>query len=64
MATADSASYRCAYCGETNDTVIDPSAGSRQAYVEDCAVCCRPNALRILIDPEDASVHVESEQES
>ncbi len=64
MTTADSASYHCAYCGETNETMVDPSGGSRQVYVEDCAVCCRPNVLRILINPEDASVAIEAEQES
>jgi hypothetical protein len=44
--------------------MVDLSGGSRQVYVEDCAVCCRPNVLRILINPEDASVAIEAEQES
>jgi hypothetical protein len=64
MTEANSGSYQCAYCGETNETVIDPTGGSRQVYVEDCAVCCRPNVLRILIDPENDSVSIESEPES
>lgn len=59
-----SGSYQCAYCGETNETVVDPTGGSRQMYAEDCVVCCRPNVLRIVIDPENASVIIESEQES
>lgn len=64
MTEAESGSYQCAYCGESNETVVDPTGGSRQVYVEDCAVCCRPNVLRILIDPENATVTIESEPES
>ncbi len=64
MIEANSGSYQCAYCGESNETPIDPTGGSRQVYVEDCSVCCRPNVLRILIDSEDASVTIEAERES
>lgn len=32
----------CPYCGEEVDIVLDPGSGSRQEYIEDCAVCCRP----------------------
>ena len=32
----------CPYCGETVDLFVDEGGGSRQAYVEDCPVCCRP----------------------
>jgi len=39
--------YTCAGCGEWNETTVDESAGSRQRYVEDCQVCCRPNLLRV-----------------
>lgn len=54
------AGYTCAYCGEPNDTTVDPSGGARQLYVEDCAVCCRPNTLRIRADPEEATAYVEA----
>jgi len=64
MTEANSGSYQCAYCGELNETVVDPTGGPRQMYVEDCAVCCRPNVLHILIDPENPSVSIESEPES
>jgi hypothetical protein len=30
--------------------MVDTSAGSRQSYVEDCQVCCKPNVLRICWD--------------
>ncbi len=54
--------YNCAYCGEENETFVDPSAGFRQAYVEDCAVCCRPNLLRITIE-EDGTIMISAEFE-
>jgi hypothetical protein len=41
----------CPYCGEGFTIVIDLSAGSQQ-YIEDCAVCCRPVLLDIVIDAE------------
>jgi hypothetical protein len=44
------AGFQCAGCGEWNETVVDDSAGSRQAYVEDCQVCCKPNLLHISWD--------------
>lgn len=39
--------FQCAGCGEWNQTMVDPSNGSKQSYVEDCQVCCKPNALRV-----------------
>lgn len=33
---------RCPYCGEAVELVVDPGGASRQEYVEDCPVCCRP----------------------
>jgi hypothetical protein len=43
--------YVCAGCGEWNETTVDESAGSRQSYVEDCQVCCKPNVLQVSWDP-------------
>jgi cysteine-rich CPXCG protein len=42
--------FQCAGCGEWNETEVDVSAGSRQSYVEDCQVCCKPNVLHISWD--------------
>jgi hypothetical protein len=39
--------YVCGGCGQWNETTVDESAGSRQRYVEDCQVCCKPNVLRV-----------------
>jgi hypothetical protein len=44
------ARFQCAGCGEWNETSVDESAGSRQSYVEDCQVCCKPNVLRVEYD--------------
>ena len=54
--------YACAFCGEENDTFVDPSAGRRQTYTEDCTVCCRPNLLTVTLDRE-GQARVEASQE-
>lgn len=43
------ASYLCSHCGEEIVVPIDLSAGDRQAYVEDCPVCCSPNRLEVQV---------------
>lgn len=42
--------FQCAGCGEWNETTVEPAAGMRQSYVEDCQVCCKPNVLQIIWD--------------
>ena len=54
--------YQCAYCGEENETLVDPSGGPEQTYTEDCSVCCRPNMLRIAIS-EDGTISMIAEFE-
>jgi hypothetical protein len=58
------AGYQCAGCGEWNETVVDESAGSRQSYVEDCQVCCKPNLLDIRWSASDKAFHIRAELES
>jgi hypothetical protein len=53
------ASFICAVCFEEIETVVDESQGSDQEYIEDCAVCCRPNVLHVLIEP-DGEVMIEA----
>ena len=55
--------FHCAYCGEPNGTRVDPSAGSRQRYVEDCQVCCRPNVLSVRFDV-DGGASIDTTPES
>jgi hypothetical protein len=52
--------YTCSYCLTLNDVSVDPSGGVVQDYVEDCAVCCRPNHLVITLDPGRRSAGVEA----
>jgi hypothetical protein len=42
---------------------VDESAGSRQEYVEDCQVCCKPNVLRIQWDNSSAEFSIEAQLE-
>lgn len=37
--------YQCPHCGQTVDTDPDLGSGTRQQYIEDCPVCCRPNRI-------------------
>jgi hypothetical protein len=42
----------CPYCGEAVELDIDDSGGSRQAFVQDCPVCCQPWQVEVARDPE------------
>ncbi len=55
--------WHCAGCGESNETLIDLSNGYNQEYVEDCAVCCRPNQITVTIDPESLVIALRNELE-
>ena len=54
--------YECAFCGEENQVLVDPSGGRRQAFTEDCAVCCRPNLITLVIG-DDGDVELQATQE-
>jgi hypothetical protein len=57
--------YECAFCGEDNEILVDPSGGRRQTFTEDCAVCCRPNLIALVINEEgDVELHVTQEYEA
>ncbi len=56
--------FQCAGCGEWNETSVDESAGSKQAYVEDCQVCCKPNLLRVWWDADFGAFLISAELES
>jgi len=61
---SDAAGFQCAGCGEWNDTIVDESGGSRQQYVEDCQVCCKPNVLNICWDSAAGEFVIEVQLES
>ena len=54
--------YSCAFCGEDNEVFVDESGGRRQTFTEDCAVCCRPNLITLVLD-EDGEPQLEVTQE-
>ena len=56
--------YRCAFCGEDNDVLADPSGGRRQTFTEDCAVCCRPNLITLVFEGDDVRLDVVQEYEA
>jgi hypothetical protein len=47
----------CPYCGSVNDVALDPAGGSRQEYVEDCQVCCRPWQVTVTYE-QDGGVDI------
>lgn len=50
----------CPHCGAANEIALDPGSGSRQVYVEDCQVCCRPWRVSVTYDSSgEADVSVE-----
>ena len=56
--TADTcAAVVCPYCGERVEIALDPGSGSRQEYVEDCEVCCRPWQVHVAYRA-DGTAHV------
>ena len=57
--------YECAFCGEENEMLVDPSGGRRQTFTEDCAVCCRPNLITlVVVDDGDVVLQVTQEYEA
>ena len=54
--------YTCAFCGEENEVFVDPTGGRRQIFTEDCAVCCRPNLITLVMG-DDGEVELEAVQE-
>jgi hypothetical protein len=60
----ESVTYPCAFCGEENDVLVDPSGGSRQTFTEDCTVCCRPNLITLVFDGDDVRLDVVQEYEA
>ncbi|MBI5647389.1 MAG: CPXCG motif-containing cysteine-rich protein [Ignavibacteriae bacterium] len=55
--------FRCAWCFEINEILVDISEGMDQVFVEDCQVCCRPNTIHVTIDDESLEITVSAEAE-
>lgn len=41
--------YRCPYCAESVEVLLDLSAGDQQ-FIEDCPVCCQPVLFDLQVD--------------
>ncbi|OIO38951.1 MAG: hypothetical protein AUJ72_01705 [Candidatus Omnitrophica bacterium CG1_02_46_14] len=41
--------FNCPYCASVNSIRIDQTGGSRQTFVTDCEVCCRPIQIEVEI---------------
>jgi hypothetical protein len=54
--------YACAFCGQENEVLVDPSGGQRQTFTEDCTVCCRPNLIRLTVE-DDGEIYLQVTQE-
>ncbi|MFK7787976.1 MAG: CPXCG motif-containing cysteine-rich protein [Phycisphaeraceae bacterium] len=48
----ETADYICPSCGESIQVGVDLTGGREQHYIEDCPVCCNPNALSVYFDDE------------
>ena len=55
------AAYTCDSCGEEIVIPVDPSAGARQQYVEDCPVCCSPSLIHVDFDGDEVRAWAEAE---
>jgi hypothetical protein len=44
--------FQCPYCWEEISMLLDPSV-SRQAYVEDCEICCNPIEVYVRFEQEE-----------
>jgi hypothetical protein len=46
--------FVCTHCLQINATVVDPTGGVHQEYIEDCQVCCQ--AMEISLELTDGGV--------
>jgi len=54
--------YRCPWCGEPAEAVLDLSGGD-QCYIEDCPVCCRPIVFELRTDGVEWALELHREGE-
>lgn len=46
--------FNCPYCAELITVRVDKTGGSRQFFITDCEVCCRPIQIEAQLDDEGA----------
>ena len=52
----------CPYCGETIEILVDCSV-QKQAYIEDCEVCCRPIDIAVTLDQDGIPIVTTSRED-
>ena len=52
----------CPYCGEVIGVRVDQTGGSRQYFIIDCEICCRPIQVEVDIDA-DGYVNLAAKRE-
>lgn len=45
--------FDCPYCGEQLWVRLDRTSGTRQDFIQDCEVCCRPIRIRASVSDGD-----------
>jgi len=58
----ESQDYKCPYCGEPVEALLDLSGGDQQ-YIEDCPVCCRPIQFELQTDGDSWDLQVRREDD-
>ena len=54
----------CPYCGEEITVFVDPGGDTRQTFVTDCDVCCRPIEILATFDDQGALSSVDARRDS
>jgi hypothetical protein len=54
--------FNCPYCGEALQIPIDLTGGSKQFFISDCEVCCKPIHIHLSLQGSEI-VSFEAEQE-
>ena len=42
--------FSCPYCGVTLSVRLESCAGSKQRFIQDCEVCCRPIQIEVRFE--------------
>jgi transcription elongation factor Elf1 len=43
-------SFSCPYCGESLSVRVEAGGGKKQAFIQDCEVCCKPIQIRVQFE--------------
>ena len=45
--------FECPYCCESNSVRLEASGGSKQSFVQDCTVCCKPIQIKVRFQDDE-----------